>query len=112
MSTDKHLTIPGALEWDSGSVERFTIATLRYAGGSEHDVRYVSERDYDAALAASAWVYDESKERELFEEWADEKGFCLDCKFFEAGNNFEDQATKWLYEAWLACAKSRTRSAE
>ena len=56
--------------------------------------------------------YDEAKERELFEEWADEKGFCLDCKFFESGNNFEDQATKWLYEAWQACAKSRARSAE
>jgi hypothetical protein len=30
------------------------------------------------------------KMREEFEAWADEKGFCLDCKFFEAGNNFED----------------------
>lgn len=54
MSADKHLTIPGALEWDSGYVERFTIATLRYAGGSEHDVRYVSEVHYDAALAREA----------------------------------------------------------
>lgn len=59
MSADKHLTIPGALEWDSGSVERFTIATLRYAVGSEHDVRYVSERDYDAALAREAALREE-----------------------------------------------------
>lgn len=35
----------------TGTVERFTIATLRYAGGAEHDVRYVSEAHYDAALA-------------------------------------------------------------
>ena len=59
MSADKHLTIPGALEWDSGSVERFTIETLRYAGGSEHDVRYVSERDYDAALSREAALREE-----------------------------------------------------
>lgn len=34
--------------------ERFTIAKLRYAGGSEHFVRYVSEVHYDAALAREA----------------------------------------------------------
>ena len=54
-----HLTIPGSLEWDSPEVERLTIATLRYAGGSEHDVRYVSERDYDAALAREAALREE-----------------------------------------------------
>lgn len=42
----EHLTIPGALEWDT--VERHSIATLRYAGGREHDVKYVSEVAYDA----------------------------------------------------------------
>lgn len=42
----EHLTIPGALEWDA--VERHSIATLRYAGGKEHDVKYVSEVAYDA----------------------------------------------------------------
>lgn len=42
----EHLTIPGALEWDT--VERHSIATLRYAGGKEHDVKYVSEVAYDA----------------------------------------------------------------
>lgn len=51
-----HLTIPGSLEWDSSEVERFTIATLRYAGGKEHDVRYVSETHFDAALAREAEV--------------------------------------------------------
>ena len=35
-------------------VERFTIAKLRYAGGSEHYVRYVSEVHYDASLAREA----------------------------------------------------------
>lgn len=45
----KHLTIPGALEWDA--VERHSIATLRYAGGKEHDVKYVSEVAYDALRA-------------------------------------------------------------
>lgn len=42
----EHLTIPGALEWDT--IERHSIATLRYAGGKEHDVKYVSEVAYDA----------------------------------------------------------------
>lgn len=45
----EHLTIPGALEWDA--VERHSIATLRYAGGEEHDVKYVSEVAYDALKA-------------------------------------------------------------
>lgn len=45
----EHLTIPGALEWDT--VERHSIATLRYAGGKEHDVKYVSEVAYDALAA-------------------------------------------------------------
>lgn len=59
MSADKHLTIPGALECDSGSVERLTIDTMRYAGGKEHDVRYVSEVHYDAALAREAALREE-----------------------------------------------------
>lgn len=78
MSADKHLTIPGALEWDSGSVERFTIATLRYAGGSEHDVRYVSERDYDAALAREAALLEELSDHDsatlLINAWVDTHG--------------------------------------
>lgn len=45
----EHLTIPGALEWDT--VERHSIATLRYAGGKEHEVKYVSEVAYDALVA-------------------------------------------------------------
>lgn len=45
----EHLTIPGALEWDT--VERHSIATLRYAGGKEHEVKYVSEVAYDALKA-------------------------------------------------------------
>lgn len=57
-------------------------------------------------------IYDEAKERELFEEWADEKGFCLDCEFFKKGNNYTDQETGWLYESWLACAQSRAKYME
>lgn len=53
----EHLTIPGALEWDA--VERHSIATLRYAGGKEHDVKYVSEVAYDAALARGAALREE-----------------------------------------------------
>lgn len=79
MSDDKHLTIPGALEWDSGSVERFTIATLRYAVGSEHDVRYVSERDYDAALAREAALREElAALRESYEAMRDRKNSIVD----------------------------------
>lgn len=50
--------IPGPCIWcetvgleTTSTVERFTIAKLRYAGGLEHNVRYVSEVHYDAALA-------------------------------------------------------------
>lgn len=53
--------IPGPCVWceeiepaPANTVERFTIATLRYAGGAEHDVRYVSEAHYDAALGREA----------------------------------------------------------
>lgn len=53
---DGHLTVPGGLEWDETPVERHTIANLRYAGGKEHDVRYVSEVHLDAALAREAEV--------------------------------------------------------
>lgn len=35
-------------------VERLSIAKLRFAGGKEHDVNYVSEVHYDAALAREA----------------------------------------------------------
>lgn len=59
-----------------------------------------------AAPTSPQPIYDEAKERELFEEWADEKGFCLDCEFFKNGNNYIDQATGWLYESWIARAKS------
>ena len=51
-------------------------------------------------------IHDEAKERELFEAWADEKGFCLDCEFFKKGNNYIDQATGRLYESWIARAKA------
>lgn len=36
------------------AVKRFSIAQLRFAGGKEHDVNYVSEVHYDAALAREA----------------------------------------------------------
>ena len=44
-------------------------------------------------------------ERELFEEWADEKGFCLDCKFFEDGNNYESDDTRLAFDIWTARAR-------
>lgn len=50
-------------------------------------------------------------EREAFSSWAHEKGFCLDCAFFEEGNNFEDPDTRLAYEIWLARAAIATRPA-
>ena len=68
----EHLTIPGALEWDA--VERHSIATLRYAGGKEHDVKYVSEVAYDAALAREAALREElAALRESYEAMRDRK---------------------------------------
>lgn len=49
--------IAGECEWCAmapatvATVERFTIAKLRYAGGLEHNVRYVSEVHYDTVRA-------------------------------------------------------------
>ncbi len=40
--------------------------------------------------------------REEFEAWANDKGFCLDCRFFEEGNNFEDPDTALAFEIWEA----------
>lgn len=101
----KILIVPEIAARESSFVRPGEIQVVGYKEHLEDISRLLDAQDKILA-------YDEAKERELFEEWADEKGFCLDCKFFEQGNNFEDQATKWLYEAWLACAKSRARSAE
>lgn len=69
---DGHLTVPGGLEWDETPVERHTIANLRYAGGKEHDVRYVSEVHLDAALAREAALREElATSREAFKEELD-----------------------------------------
>lgn len=40
--------------------------------------------------------------RENFEEWANDKGFCLDCRFFEEGNNYEEPDTALAFEIWQA----------
>lgn len=38
-------------------IKRWSIAELRYAGGAEHDVKYVSEVDYDAVAAERDRAY-------------------------------------------------------
>ena len=43
-------------------------------------------------------------EREAFEAWADDEGFCLDCRFFDGGNNYESADTGVAFEAWQARA--------
>ena len=50
-------------------------------------------------------------EREAFSSWAHEKGFCLDCAFFEGGNNFVDPDTRLAYEIWMARADLFTQPA-
>lgn len=50
-------------------------------------------------------------ERETFEEWADEKGFCLDCMFFEGGNNYESADTRLAFDIWMARAALAGRDA-
>lgn len=69
----EHLTIPGALEWDT--IERHSIATLRYAGGKEHDVKYVSEVAYDALKARLRVA--ENLLRESLEEFKDGDDYIL-----------------------------------
>jgi len=82
----EHLTIPGALEWDA--VERHSIATLRYAGGKEHDVKYVSEVAYDALKArlnvaeqrlgeAYDWGYSDGQNNPNGYSDVDDRGKCV-----------------------------------
>ena len=44
--------------------------------------------------------------REKFEEWADELEFCLDCHFFNEGNNYSDPDTFMAFEIWNAALDS------
>lgn len=44
-------------------------------------------------------------ERHCFEKWAYENGFCLDCNFFEKGNNYEDDDTRLAFEIWMASSQ-------
>lgn len=69
----EHLTIPGVPF--KGAVERHSIATLRYAGGKEHDVKYVSEVAYDALKARLRVA--ENLLRESLEEFKDGDDYIL-----------------------------------
>lgn len=53
-------------------IKRWSIAELRYAGGAEHDVKYVSEVDYEAVSAELEAV------KASFDELASLVGFSED----------------------------------
>lgn len=38
--------------------------------------------------------------RLAFEGWADEKSLCLDVRFFEGGNNYVEEDTRFAYGIW------------
>ena len=41
-----------------------------------------------------------------WEEYADNIGFCLDCAFFEGGNNYSSGETRLAYDLWSKSAES------
>jgi len=52
-------------------------------------------------------VEDQETSRELFEEWATEKGFCLDSIWSQEGMPYEDQDTALAFEIWQAALATR-----
>lgn len=71
------------------AVKRFSIAQLRFAGGKEHDVNYVSEVHYDAALAREPVACNH--------EWTDDGQFLLVCTTCGAQEDYT-QALQLAFE--------------
>lgn len=70
-----------------------------------------SEVTAEDPRTASQSAMSADDEHEAFSAWAHEKGFCLDCAFFEEGNNFENSDTRLAYEIWMARAALATQPA-
>lgn len=90
---------------------RFSCSGPATAAQTERDIAEAEEQ-FGAMLAAAPNppqpIYDESKERELFESWANEAyGVAKDEEL-----NMKNPAIKENLNGWLACAQSRAKSGE
>lgn len=71
---------------------------------------------YEAMLAAAPTppqpIYDESKERELFEAWSANHYYLGGCEVTMEDGEYKDTDMQYSWESWLACAQSRAKAGE
>ena len=85
----------------------YAIATGAHRGDTGKEI-WSEALAYAADAAPPQPIYDEAKERELFESWANESyGVAEDEEL-----NMKNPAIKENLNGWLACAQSRAKSLE
>lgn len=98
---------------------------MRWLTGFQHmranDKRNALSESFKAMLDAAPTppqpIYDEAKERELFESFAvNRRGGYSDLPFFvfarKDNGQYNDGTAELAWEGWKACAKSRAKSVE
>lgn len=79
-------------------VERLSIAKLRFAGGKEHDVNYVSEVHYDAALAREAALREELAKTNAAHAVAAQNHGVLNAEIFNLQERLRDREDRYNRE--------------
>jgi hypothetical protein len=57
-------------------------------------------------------IYDETKERELFETWSANHYYLGGCEVAMEDGEYKDTDMQYSWESWLACAQSRAKAGE
>lgn len=57
-------------------------------------------------------IYDEAKERELFEAWSADHVYLGGCSTYMHSGEYDDIDVQYSWESWEACAKSRAKPVE
>lgn len=76
----------------------------------------MASESYAAMLAAAPTppqpIYDEAKERVLFEAWSAEHYYLGGCSVVMEDGEYKDTDMQYSWESWLACAQSRAKAGE